>query len=110
MLYDGALKFMAAGKRAIAEGNVFEQNKNIQRAQKIIAELISCLDMRKGGEVAQNLMALYTFCYNKLVEANLEDNAEAIDQVSEVLNNLRSSWVELEKSMRTSNGQKLEAA
>ena len=101
---------MAAGKRAIAEGNVFEQNKNIQRAQKIIAELISCLDMRKGGEVAQNLMALYTFCYNKLVEANLEDNAEAIDQVSEVLNNLRSSWVELEKSMRTSNGQKLEAA
>lgn len=110
MLYDGALKFMAAGKRAIREGNVFEQNRNLQKAQKIIAELISCLDMKRGGEVAQNLMALYTFCYNKLVEANIEDNAEAIDQVTEVLNNLRGSWVELEKSMRTSNGQNAEAA
>lgn len=101
MLYDGALKFMAAGKRAIIAQDVFEQNKNLQKAQKIVAELISCLDMKKGGEIAENLMALYTFCYNKLVEANVQDDPDAIDQVSEVLTNLRAGWVELERNTRT---------
>lgn len=83
------------------QANLPEQNKNLQRAQKIISELISCLDLAKGGEVAQNLLALYTYCYNRLVEANVEDDAIGIDQVSAVLTNLRSGWVELEMEMRT---------
>lgn len=101
MLYDGALKFMAAGKRAMEQSNLPEQNKNLQRAQKIVAELISCLDLAKGGEVSQNLLALYTYCYNRLVEANLEDDPTGIDQVTAVLSNLRSGWVELELEMKS---------
>ncbi len=100
MLYDGALRFMAAGRRAMTEKNLYEQNRNIQRAQRIIAELMSCLDMRQGGEVATNLLALYTFSYNRLVESNVSDDPRGIDEVSQVLSNLREGWVELEASLR----------
>ena len=110
MLYDGALRFMNAGKRAMEAGNTFEQNVNLQKAQKIIAELISCLDMEKGGEIAQNLFALYGFCYNGLVDANVQDKPEPIDHAIQVLTNLRASWVELEKQTRMKPGIESHAA
>ena len=53
MLYDGALKFMEAGKKAMAEGDRDKQNQNLQKAQKIVMELMSCLDMEEGKEIAK---------------------------------------------------------
>jgi flagellar protein FliS len=57
--------------------------------------------MHQGGEIAQNLFALYSYCYNELVMANVEDNVEALDRAVKVLTDLRSSWVELEIMYRT---------
>lgn len=101
---------MASGKRAMIAGNVYEQNINLQKAQKIIAELISCLDMDKGGEIAQNLLALYTFSYNGLVEANMGDNPEPIEQVTVVLTNLRLSWMQLERETKLTSDTRIQAA
>lgn len=96
MLYDGALRFIDQGREAMRRGDTYEQNTCLQKAQKIVAELLSCLDLAKGGEIAQNLFALYTYCYNNLVEANVEDRTEPLDQAAKVLESLRESWVELE--------------
>lgn len=100
MLYDGAIRFMESAKSAMREGDLYKQNQACQKAQKIIAELISCLDMQRGGEVAQNLFALYTFAYNRLVEANMEDKEDYISQAQRVLTDLRESWTALESAQR----------
>lgn len=100
MLYDGALRFMEAGRAAIVAGNLEQQNASLQKAQRIIAELISCLDMAQGGEIAQNLFGLYTYCYNQLVEANFDDRADLVDQVMKIMSDLRESWVQLESQQR----------
>lgn len=109
MLYDGALKFTSAAKRSMAQGNLAEQDRCLQRAQKIIAELISSLDLDKGGEISTNLLSLYAFCYNRLVDANLSDNSDLVTEVELVLKNLRAGWVELEQNLR-STGVRHEAA
>lgn len=101
MLYDGCLRFMEAGKRAIQDRDLEKQNDSLQRAQRIIAELMSTLDMEKGGDVSQNLLSLYTFAYNRLVEANIEDNPDYVDHAIQVMSGLRESWVQLESSSRT---------
>lgn len=101
MLYDGAMKQMANGKRAMIQKDTFEQNRALQKAQRIVAELISSLDHRQGGEIASNLFALYTFCYDKLVESNVKDDPTLIDQAMEVFTKLRLGWVELELSTRS---------
>ena len=100
MLYDGCLRFMSAGQRAMQEKELFKQNESLQKAKKILAELMSTLDMEKGGEVATNLFSLYTFCYNRLVEANIEDKPEYIDHAIEVMSQLRESWVELDAQQK----------
>ena len=110
MLYDGALKHLANGKRAMLQGNIPEQNQSLQKAQRIIGELISCLDLQRGAEIADQLLALYTFCYNHLVQSNLEDKPENIDAVVQVLTNLRTGWVELEKSLRVTPEHRADAA
>lgn len=100
MLYDGAIRFMEAGKYGIDQGDLELQNKNLQKAQKIVMELMSCLDMEKGGEIAKNLLALYTYILNELVEANIGDRAEPIDRCIKILCDLRESWIEVDKSTR----------
>lgn len=101
MLYDGAIRFMNTGKVAMVEKRTFEQNEALQKAQKIVVELLSCLDMNKGGDVAKNLFALYTFAYNELIAANLEDQPAKIDTAIRVLTELRESWVQLDANTRS---------
>jgi flagellar protein FliS len=101
MLYDGALRFMEAGRHAMLNNEVFQQNDNLTRAQRIISELLSTLDLEKGGEVAKNLFSIYTYVYDRLVEANLEDKPEIVEECSGIFSELRESWVELEKRSRS---------
>jgi flagellar protein FliS len=100
MLYDGALRFMEAGRHAMLRRDVFAQNENFTKAQRIVSELLSTLDMEQGGEVARNLVSLYTYVYDKLVEANLEDKPELVDECATIMSELRESWVELDRQSR----------
>ena len=109
MLYDGALRFMEAGKHAMQSGDIYVQNENIQKAQRIITELMATLDMEQGGEVAGNLSSLYSYIYNRLVEANMEDRPEHIDECVQLLRDLRESWAELETQSMVHDGQAKEA-
>jgi len=95
MLYDGALRFMEAGKHAMAHRDLAKQNASLQRAQKIVLELMACLDMDAGGEIARNLMSLYTYVVNELIEANVTDKPEGIERSIRVMSDLRESWVQI---------------
>jgi flagellar secretion chaperone FliS len=111
MLYDGALRFMEAGKHAMIQKDIDKQNLNLQKAQRILTELTTCLDMEQGGEVAANLLALYTFATNKLIEANIADDPNGIDVCIEIMSGLRQSWVTIEAQtkVRSAQGQHLAA-
>ena len=100
MLYDGALRYMEAGKHAMIQKDLEGQNTNLQKAQRIISELLSCLDGDKGKDVARNLRALYTFTLNQLVEANMKDDPKAIEGCIKIFSDLRESWSALEKQTR----------
>ena len=57
--------------------------------------------VRNGGEIATNLLSLYTFVLNELVEGNVTDKAEHIDNAFRTMSELRESWVELERTPKT---------
>jgi flagellar protein FliS len=107
MLYDGALKYMEAGKHAVLTSDLQKQNEYLQRAQKIVMELMSCLDMKQGGDIAKNLLALYTYVLNELVQANIHDDIAPIDRSMKILSDLRESWVTIEKMQKEPDAQLL---
>ncbi len=92
MLYDGAIRFINEAMAAMRQRDYETQNARLQRAQKILAELISSLDFDKGGEIAENLFRLYTYMYNQLVEANIQDSIERLEHVIDLLSDLREAW------------------
>jgi flagellar protein FliS len=99
MLYDGAIGFLEKGLRGFEYSDPAEFNQtinnNVLRAQAIIHEMNSRLDMEQGGEVADNFRRLYSYFYRRLQEANVNKKKLPIEEVLSHLRDLRESWVEM---------------
>lgn len=94
MLYDGAIRFLNQAKVHINNNNIEQSHTNIVKAQRIITEFMSSLDMDLGGEMAQNLFNLYEYLHYRLVQANIKKDLQAIDEVLGHLRSLKGTWEE----------------
>ena len=92
MLYDGIRRFLYQAAVAMREGNIEATNHRLQRAEAIIDELNSTLDMSAGGEVASNLRSLYVFSKRHLMQARLKRSPEMIEEVSKILDTVGDAW------------------
>ena len=98
MLYNGCIKFINKAKLAIEEKNIQEANNAIIRAQDIIHELMYTLNM--DYDISNNLAALYDFMNRRLIDANLSKDTEPLDEVLELVTELRDTWMEVIKKNR----------
>ncbi|MEW5822678.1 MAG: flagellar export chaperone FliS [Cyanobacteriota bacterium] len=94
MLYDGAIRFLNQAKVHIANKDIEQSHVNIVKAQRIITEFMSSLDMDMGGEMAVNLFNLYEYLHYRLVQANIKKDVEALDEVLGHLRSLKATWEE----------------
>lgn len=95
MLYNGALKFIGKAKIFIEQKNIQKANESLIRAQDIIRELNITLNM--DYEVSQNLRSLYTYIIERLVDANISKDIKVLDEVGEMITELRDTWKEAMK-------------
>ena len=91
MLYDGARRFLGQAAHAMRAGDLTAANARLRRAEAIIAELRSTLDM-SAGDISERLSSIYAFCQRHLLEARFKRDADKIDQVSKLLGELRDAW------------------
>ncbi len=92
LLYDGAIKFLNQAKIGIQKKDIELTHNNLIKAQNIISELRDTLDMEIGGELANNLYALYNYFNKRLVQANIKKEIEPVNEVLEHLRGLRDTW------------------
>ena len=90
MLYNGCLKFLGKAKVAISEKNVQEKNVNLQKAQKIIQELMVTLNM--DIEISKSMMQMYEYMNHRLIEANIKNDVQAIEEVESYALEFRDTW------------------
>ncbi|WP_177505824.1 flagellar export chaperone FliS [Anaerosinus sp.] len=95
MLYNGALKFINEGTKAMKEKNYEESNKKFIRVQNILSELQATLKMEY--EISENLNALYDYSKRCLVDGNINDDLEKIEEVKEIITEIRNAWHEAMK-------------
>lgn len=76
MLYDGAIKFLRQAIQDLERNDFAAKGIHIARAQDILYELNTVLDVEKGGQIAQNLRALYNFMQRHLSEANIRKDPQ----------------------------------
>lgn len=92
MLYDGCIKFMNLAKIGIGEKNIEKANENLLKAQAIITELDSTLNM--DVEISKNFHLLYDFALSRLVDANIKKEEQFVEDAKMVMVDLRDGWKE----------------
>ncbi|MBA6420359.1 flagellar export chaperone FliS [Pseudomonas neustonica] len=92
MLMDGGLQRVAQAKGAMQHSNVALKGEQIGKAIAIIGGLRESLDHKQGGEVAGNLDSLYAFMQQRLSQANLRNEVALLDEVTELLREVKSGW------------------
>lgn len=90
MLYNGCMKFIKQAKRELENNAYEEKNKNIQKAQNIIRELMLTLDPEVA--ISKEIMPLYDFILHCLQEANTKHDPSMLDRALELVVDFRDTW------------------
>jgi flagellar protein FliS len=97
MLYDGAIRNLKNAREAIESKELDKAHQHIIKAQDIILEFMSTLNM--DYEISQQLLSLYEYFYQQLVQANIKKDVKLLDEVSDFLVQLRDTWTEAQKKV-----------
>jgi flagellar protein FliS len=95
MLYNGCMKFIKLAEKSIEQKDFQGANNAIQRAQDIVEELMSGLDMQY--DISNNFLSLYEYMDRRLVEANIKKDKTILKEVYNLIAQLRDTWVEVVK-------------
>lgn len=103
MLYNGCLKFIDEGISAVEVKNFEGANTSLQKAQRIISEFRLTLNM--DYEISHQLMPLYDYVYDRLVEGNMKSDLGQLGEAKTIISELRDAWVGAMKKARQEKGQ-----
>lgn len=94
MLMEGGLDRMAQAKGALARGDIAQKGLMLGKAADILIGLRDGLDAEKSDnkEYVQQLEGLYVYMTNRLMEANLHNDADMIDEVARLLITVKEGW------------------
>jgi flagellar protein FliS len=100
MLMDGALERIATARGCMQRGETSEKVRLLNRTLSIVAELRGSLDMSAGGQIAANLGDLYDYIGRRLLSGLANNQVDALDEASNLLNELRGAWVTIPADAR----------
>ena len=99
LLYEGVLNSIATARGAMARGDVLGKVNAISKAIRILEEgLSTSLDKVDGGELAQNLGALYDYCMRRLILANARNDDAMMQEVMRLIEPVAQGWNEIKKN------------
>lgn len=96
LLFEGARQAILVARAGIEAGDIPRKGSAITKAIDIILNgLRASLDLEQGGNVAQNLYALYDYMARRLLHANLKNDTAALDEVLRLLSEIHEAWVSI---------------
>lgn len=96
MLVDGAVKFAKISRQAMIDKDVKKAHTNLMKTQEIFIELMVSLDMNQA-EWTKDLMQIYAYIKDKLVEANMKKDVKIMDEILPLIEEVRDLWYETDK-------------
>lgn len=96
MLMEGASVSISTAKHHMAMKQIQEKGAAISRAIDIITNGLQ-LSLDKGGvdEIGERLDSLYQYMVTRLVHANMHNDAGALNEVHQLLGEIKSAWEEI---------------
>ena len=95
MLFDGLLQAVATARGAMERGDLVVKGEQIGKAVRIVEEGLKAGLDPAGGEMAQNLRALYAYSVRRLTEANLRNDPSALAEVATLIEPVAQAWQDI---------------
>lgn len=101
MLIDGAIRFATRGVEAIQARDAEATFNAMDRAQRIVLELINGLRREVNPELVDRMTSVYNFIYRRLVDATLHRDPGAAEDALRILRHERETWALLIEKLAT---------
>jgi flagellar protein FliS len=106
LLFEGAEQAVVVARSGIEASDIPKEGAAITKAIDIILNgLRASLNLEEGGDLAQNLYALYDYMSRRLLHANLHNDLAALDEVQKLLGEIHSAWVDIGKQVDAASGE-----
>ena len=93
LLLKAFLDKLSVAKGAMEREDTVLRIDSIRKALDIIFELKGTLNLEQGGEIAAQLDRLYEFSISTLIEANVSKDANKLEEVKGVINEIYEAWL-----------------
>lgn len=101
MLLKGAMGKISEAKAAMAGGQIALKGEAVGKAIAIVEYLRVSLDPGIDAAFSEQLGELYRYIETRLLEANLKNDAEALDEAQALLRELSAGWAGIPAEYRT---------
>lgn len=106
LLFDGAESALRQALiRIEANDNAGRSESLLKAIDIILTGLSASLNIEEGGDLAQNLKALYDYMVSRLIHANLRKDPAAIREVQGLLGEISGAWREMGQNLKQGGGQ-----
>jgi flagellar protein FliS len=108
-LFDALAGDLRRAAFAIGQNDIETRCKELNHATLVIGRLESWIDLKNGGESAQNLSLFYAHLRAKMMEAAVAMSAAVLDAQIEMILQVRSAWQQLDTSTPSLAEKQVEA-
>ena len=102
LLYEAFLERLREAIKSLDDRNYIAVNYLLQDCNDILYRLGAGINY-KAGIIADHLEALYNYCAERLIEANLKKNKTMMEDVLNIIGNVTEGWNKAMESIEVTN-------
>lgn len=102
LLFAGCIEKLVLTRVAMERKDFELKAENISKASAILESLRGCLDFEVGGEVIENLYALYSYMIDRLLDASVKNDPQIVEEVATLLKEIKAGWDAIPVDVRES--------
>jgi flagellar protein FliS len=92
ILLRAALDAIRKAQEELRRGRIQERSRAITRASEVLNELALSVNHEAGGELSRNLVELYAYVQQLLIEANARQREAPLQEAERLVASLAEAW------------------
>jgi flagellar secretion chaperone FliS len=93
LLYEHLVSSLSRARVQIEKGAFEGKTASLDKASRIVFELLSSLDRERGGDLAGRLSALYTFLATEILATGRSMDVGHLQRLIDIASELHEAWV-----------------